>query len=106
MFVAGQIAFDATGKLVGSDVVTQTRQALHNVVTVLAAGNARPAHVTRMTWYVKDKRDYLAQAPRIGEIYREYMGRHYPAMTLIQVADLLEQGALIEIEATAVVPKE
>jgi enamine deaminase RidA (YjgF/YER057c/UK114 family) len=104
VFVAGQIGWDATATLVSDDFVEQTRQALQNVVDVLAVAGAEPRHVARMTWYVVDKQQYLGALRRVGEIYRAIIGNHYPTMTLVVVADLLENGALVEIEATAVVP--
>ena len=90
--------------LVGADFVEQARQALKNVLAVLHEADAGPKHVVRMVWYVKDKKEYLKAAEGLGQAYREVMGNHYPAMTLVQVQDLLEEGAKIEIEATAVIP--
>ena len=104
VFVAGQIGWDAQQRLVADDVAGQTEQALKNIAAVLAEAGAGPEHVVRMTWYVTDKRAYLAATRDIGRAYRAVFGDHYPAMTLVQVADLLEDGALVEIEATAVVP--
>jgi enamine deaminase RidA (YjgF/YER057c/UK114 family) len=104
VFVAGQIGWDADARLVSSDFVEQTRLALQNVVEVLAVAGAGPERIARMTWYVVDKQRYLDASRQIGKIYRELFGNHYPAMTLVVVADLLEHGALVEIEATAVVP--
>jgi enamine deaminase RidA (YjgF/YER057c/UK114 family) len=104
VFVAGQIGWDAAQRLVSEDLVPQVEQALKNVAAVLAEAGARPEHVARMTWYVTDKRAYLAAGREIGRAYRVVFGAHYPAMTLVEVADLLEDGALVEIEATAVVP--
>jgi enamine deaminase RidA (YjgF/YER057c/UK114 family) len=106
LFVAGQIGWDAEQRLVADDVVGQTRQALANIAAVLEAGGARPEHVARMTWYVTDKQAYNRAQRAIGEAYRAVFGAHYPAMTLVEVADLLEPGALVEIEATAVVPRD
>ncbi len=105
LFVAGQIAWDADQKLVGGeDIVAQFRQALANVVAVVKEAGGWPDHVVRMTIFVTDKRAYLAGSKKVGEAYREVMGKHYPAMSLVQVADLLEEGALVEIEATAALP--
>ncbi|MDX1420216.1 MAG: RidA family protein [Rubricoccaceae bacterium] len=104
VFIAGQIGWDAEQRLVSPDLVPQAEQALRNVAAVLAEAGARPEHVARMTWYVTDKRAYLAASQAIGEAYRAVFGRHYPAMTLVEVADLLEDGARVEIEATAVLP--
>lgn len=103
LFVAGQIAWDAQCRLVGAgDFAAQFRQALDNVRAVLDAGGARPEQVGRVTIYVTDKRAYLAAARDVGAAWRAVFGRHYPAMALVQVADLLEDGAMVEIEATAV----
>ena len=104
VLVAGQIGWDGQQRLVSADLVPQVEQALKNVAAVLAEAGARPEHVARMTWYVVDKRAYRAAERDIGRAYRAVFGRHYPAMTLVEVADLLEDGALVEIEATAVVP--
>ncbi len=104
VFVAGQIGWNADCRFETDDFAGQVRQALANVRAVLAEAGADPAHVVRMTWYITDKRRYLAEAKAIGAIYRELFGRHYPAMTLVQVAALLEDRAQVEIEATAVVP--
>lgn len=105
LFVAGQIGWDAAQRLVSDDFAEQTRQALENIAAVLREGGARPEHVARMTWYVTDKQAYLAAQRAIGAAYRAVFGDHYPAMTLVEVADLLEPGALVEIEATAVLPR-
>ena len=85
------------------DFVVQVRQALRNIVAVLAEAGAGPGHIVRLTWYVTDKREYLARLGEVGEAYREVIGRHFPAMTLVQVAALLEDRAKVEIEAIAVV---
>jgi enamine deaminase RidA (YjgF/YER057c/UK114 family) len=89
--------------LVAADFVGQARQALRNVVAVLAEAGGRPSDLARLIWYVVDKREYLAATAELGRVYREVIGAHYPAMTLVQVAGLLEDGARVEIEATAVV---
>ena len=102
--VAGQIGWNAQEEFETDDLAGQVRQALRNIVAVLAEGGAGPEHVARMTWYVRDKREYLAAERDIGRAYREVMGRNYPAMTLVQVADLLEDRARVEIEVTAIVP--
>jgi enamine deaminase RidA (YjgF/YER057c/UK114 family) len=104
VFVAGQIGWDEQCRLVSSDFAEQARQALRNVVAVLKEAGAGPQHIVRMTWYMTDKREYLAAAKAIGQAYREIVGAHYPAMTAIQVSALIEDGAKVEIEATAVVP--
>jgi enamine deaminase RidA (YjgF/YER057c/UK114 family) len=85
--------------------VGQLRQTLENTLAVLREAGAGPEHVTRMTWYVTDKREYLVRAPELGAVYRALMGRHYPAMAVIEVKALIEDRAKIEIETTAVVPK-
>ena len=104
VFVAGQIGWDAEQRLVSDDLAEQTEQALRNAAAVLAEAGARPEHAARVTWYVTDKRAYLAQSKPIGAAYRRVFGTHFPAMTLVEVAGLLEPGARVEIEVTAVVP--
>ncbi|MBM3526028.1 MAG: RidA family protein [Alphaproteobacteria bacterium] len=104
VFVGGMIGWDGEERFAGPDLVSQVRQALHNVVAVLAEGGARPEHIVRMTWYVLDKREYVGAYKEIGAAYREIIGRHFPAMTAIQVAGLVEDQARVEIEVTAVVP--
>jgi enamine deaminase RidA (YjgF/YER057c/UK114 family) len=104
VFVAGQIGWNAQQEIVSDDFVEQVNQALRNIVDILAEAGARPEHLVRLTWYVTDKRLYLARTKQVGEAYQAVIGRHYPAMTLVQVAALLEDRARVEIEATAVVP--
>jgi enamine deaminase RidA (YjgF/YER057c/UK114 family) len=104
VFVAGLIGWDAQGRIGATDFAGQARQALKNVVTVLAEAGARPEHITRMTWYVTDKREYLAASKALGAAYREVMGAHYPAMAAVEVKGLIDDGAKVEIEVTAVVP--
>ncbi len=104
VFVGGQIGWNAAQRFETDDFVAQARQALANIVAVLAEAGARPEHVARMTWYVVDKREYLSCGRGLGAAYREIMGRHYPAMTAIEVVSLMEDAARVEIEATAVVP--
>lgn len=104
VFVGGMIGWDGQERFAGPDLVSQVRQALRNIVAVLAEAGARPEHIVRMTWYVLDKREYVAAYKEIGAAYREIIGRHFPAMTAIQVAGLVEDQARVEIEATAVVP--
>lgn len=104
VFVAGQVGWNARSQFESDDLVAQVEQALVNVVAVLRAGGAGPEHLARVTWYVTDKKAYLARQQEIGEVYRRIIGRHYPAMTLVVVAGLLEDRALVEIEATAVLP--
>ena len=105
VFVSGMIGWDAQEKIVGPELAAQVRQALSNVVAVLAEADAKPEHITRLTWYLVDKREYRGQADKIGSIYREIIGRHFPAMTVVQVSSLLEDDARVEIEVTAVVPE-
>jgi enamine deaminase RidA (YjgF/YER057c/UK114 family) len=105
VFVAGQIAWDAEEQLVGrGEFGAQFEQALRNVVAVLRAAGAKPEHIVRLSVYVTDKQMYVAHAKKIGVIWKDLVGRHYPAMTLVEVADLLEAGALVELEATAAIP--
>ena len=104
VFVAEQVGWNARGELASDDFVAQAQQALSNVVAILAEAGAAPAHVVRLTWYVTDRDEYLSRLPELGVAYRETMGRHYPAMSVVQVAGLVEDGAKVEIEATAVVP--
>lgn len=104
IYVAGQIGWDTQGKLALNDFIGQSRQALLNIVAVLNAGNARPEHIVRLTWYVVSASQYRASARALGEVYREVIGKHYPVMTAVQVVELIEKDALVEIEATAVVP--
>ncbi|MEZ5977874.1 MAG: RidA family protein [Planctomycetota bacterium] len=107
LFVAGQIAWDAEQQLVGrGDFAAQFRQALLNVRTVVEAAGGRSQHLARLTIYVTDKRLYLDSLKDVGAAYRDVLGKHFPAMALVQVADLLEEGALVEIEGTAVVPQQ
>jgi enamine deaminase RidA (YjgF/YER057c/UK114 family) len=103
VFVAGQVGWDTAGRF-ADGLVPQVQQALENIVAVLRAGGAEPKHLVRMTWYVLDRQTYRAARAEIGDVYREVIGPTYPAMALVQVAGLLEEGALVEIEATAVVP--
>lgn len=104
VFVAGQIGWDAGQTIVSDDLVEQLRQTLENTLAVLREAGAGPQHVARMTWYVTDKGEYLARAREIGETYRAVMGRHFPAMAVVEVKALIEDRAKVEIETTAVVP--
>ncbi len=104
VFVAGQIGMVAGGALAGSDLASQTAQALRNVVAILAEAGAEPRHVVRMTWFVIDMNEYRREKAKLGEAYRSVMGDHYPAMTLVAVSALVDPGARVEIEATAVIP--
>ena len=104
VFVAGMIGWNGQGQFETDDFVAQCRQALRNIVDTLACAGAGPQHVARMTWYVKDKKEYLARCKELGAVYKEVMGKNFPAMALVQVVDLVEDRAKVEIEATAVVP--
>jgi len=104
VFVAGQIGWNAAQQFETDSFVGQARQALENVVAVLAVAGARPEHLTRLTWYITDRVEYRASLRELGRVYREIIGPYYPAMTLVQVAALLEDRARVEIEATAVIP--
>ena len=100
----GVIGWDHQGHL-PADLVAQVRQTLGNISTILAEGGARPEHLVRLTWYVVDMDEYLANLKTLGQIYRDIFGAHYPAMALVQVVRLVEKAARVEIEATAVVPR-
>ena len=104
VFVGGQIGWNAAQQFVSDDFVEQARQALANVAAVLAEAGAQPEHIVRMTWYVVDKREYVAGYRALGAVYRETIGRHFPAMTAVEVKALIEDRARVEIEATAVIP--
>lgn len=103
--VSGMIGWDAQGRFQTDDFAGQVRQALINVVAVLAQAGARPEHIARMTWYVLDKAEYLGAHAEVGQAYREVIGRHFPAMSAVQVAGLMEARARVEIEVTAIVPE-
>lgn len=104
LFVGGQIGWNARQEFESDDFVAQTRQALQNIAAVLKAGGAGPEHMARMTWYVVDRVEYLASLKELGQVYREVMGKNFPAMTCIEVAGLVEARARVEIEVTAVLP--
>ncbi|QOL48937.1 RidA family protein [Massilia litorea] len=104
VFVSGMVGWDSQGVFHTDDFAGQVRQALANIVAVLAEGGAGPEHIVRMTWYVLDKKEYVAAWPEIGAAYRELIGRHFPTMSAVQVAGLVEDRARVEIEVTAVVP--
>ena len=104
VFVAGMIGWDGQGQFHTDDLAGQVRQALHNVVAVLAEAGAKPEHIARMTWYVTDTREYMREAREIGAIYRAVIGSFSVAMTAVQVAALIEDRAKVEIEVTAVIP--
>lgn len=103
VFIAGQVGWDAAGRMVGGGIAAQTEQALKNIVAVLAEAGGAPHHLTRITWYVIDKAAYVAHRKDIGAAYRRVIGKHFPAMSLLIVAGLLEDDAQVEIEATAVI---
>jgi len=102
VFVGGQIGWNAEQKFESDDFVVQTRQALENVVAVLAEAGGSPKHLVRLTWYITDRKEYISRLPEVGEAYRSVIGRHFPAMTLVEVSALVEDAAKVEIEATAV----
>jgi enamine deaminase RidA (YjgF/YER057c/UK114 family) len=104
VFVAGQIGWTGECKWEARDFAGQFRQALSNVIAVLKEARGKPEHIVRLTWYVLDKKEYLAALKEVGAAYRELMGRHYPTMAVVQVSGLVEDEARLEIEATAVVP--
>ncbi|MDD0816481.1 RidA family protein [Curvibacter sp. HBC28] len=104
IFVGGQIGWNADQQFESDDFIAQTRQALLNVRAVLEAGQASPEHMVRMTWYIVDRDEYNARLRELGAVYREVMGRHFPAMSCVQVAALVEARAQVEIEVTAVRP--
>ena len=102
--VSGMIGWDGQGEFHTDDFAGQVRQALENIVAVLAEADARPEHIVRMTWYVIDRKEYVAAYKEVGAAYRAVIGAHYPAMTAVQVAGLVEDRARVEIEVTAIVP--
>ena len=103
--VGGQIGWNDQQQFESDEFVPQAHQALLNIVAVLAEAGAQPEHIVRMTWYVTDKREYLRHARALGGVYRDVLGRHYPAMTAVEVKALIEDRAKVEIEATAVIPE-
>ena len=104
VFVAGMIGWDAQGQFHSDDLVAQVRQALQNIVEVLAEAGAKPEHIVRMTWYLLDRREYLQRGKEIGAAYRELIGSFNAAMTAVEVRALIEDSAKVEIEVTAVIP--
>ena len=104
VYVAGMIGWDAEGRFAGDDFASQARQALQNIVDVLRQADGKPEHIVRMTWYVLDKREYLAAGREVGQAFREVIGSYNAAMTAIEVTALIEDRARVEIEATAVIP--
>jgi len=104
VFVGGQIGWDETESFTSEDFVEQVRQTLKNTLAVLAEAGAGPEHVVRMTWYITDRSEYLARGREIGAVYRDLMGKNFPAMAMVQVVALMEAQAKVEIETTAVLP--
>ncbi|MGA7537422.1 MAG: RidA family protein [Steroidobacteraceae bacterium] len=105
VFIAGQVGWNPlSGQFESADLVEQVTQALRNVLAVLAQAGGRPEHIARMTWYLTSRAEYLAHLEQIGAAYREVMGKHFPAMTAVEVTALIEAAAKVEIEATAVIP--
>jgi enamine deaminase RidA (YjgF/YER057c/UK114 family) len=104
VFVAGQVGWDGSEVFRTDDLVGQVRQSLTNIVAILAEAGAKPEHIVRMNWYLADKDEYNARLAEIGAVYRELIGRHFPAMTALQVAGFVEHGAKVEIEVTAMIP--
>ena len=102
--VGGQIGWNAAQQFESDDFIDQTAQALANVVAVLREAGAGPAHIVRMTWYVTDRAEYLRRQRELGKAYRAHIGRHFPAMSCVEVSALMEARAKVEIEATAVLP--
>lgn len=105
LYLGGQIGWNADKQFETDDFIEQMHQTLTNIRSILEAAGGGPEHLTRLTWFVTDKREYEAEQGRIGEVYRSVLGNNFPAMTLVVVADLLEPRARIEIEATAVLPE-
>jgi len=105
VFVAGQIGWNGNQQFESRDFVAQVRQALENVVAVVQEAGGGPEHITRLTWFITDRQEYLLRLVDVGEAYRSVMGKHFPAMTMVQVAGLIEDEAKVEIEASAVLPE-
>ena len=105
IFVGGQIGWNSAAAFESDDLLDQIRQTLLNVVAILRVGGAEPRHLVSMTWYFVDKREYLSRLKEIGAVYREIIGRHYPAMAALQVSALMEDRAKVEIQAVAVIPR-
>ncbi len=104
VFLAGMVGWNHEGTFESDDFVDQVRRALQNIVTLLAEAGGRPEHLVRLVWYVTDREEYLRSQEALGRAYREVIGRHYPAMSVVEVKGLVEPGAKVEIEATAVIP--
>ena len=105
IFCGGLIGWNGNQEFESDDFVAQVAQTLRNIVAVLAEGGAKPEHIVRLTWYITDKSEYLARLKEIGRVYREIIGKHFPAMAMVQVVALVEDRAKVEIEATAVIPE-
>ena len=105
VFVAGQIGWNSECLFETDFFWEQTRQALYNTVEVLSAAEAKPEHIVRMTWFITSRKEYLEQQKEIGKAYREIIGKHYPAMSVLVVSELIEEAAKVEIETTAVIPE-
>ena len=106
VFIAGQVGWDRERRFPSASLTDQVKQALQNVVAVLAEAGGRPEHIVRLTWYLTSRDEYVAELKSIGAVYREVIGRNFPAMTAVQVVALIETAAKVEIEATAVIPDE
>ena len=106
VFIGGQIGWSGQGEWLDRSFAGQFRQALKNILNILAQAGGKPEHLVRLTWYVLDRKEYLASLKELGAAYRELMGRHYPTMAVVQVSGLVEDAARLEIEATAVIPEE
>jgi enamine deaminase RidA (YjgF/YER057c/UK114 family) len=104
IFISGQIGWDAAGRFVGDSLTVQVGQALRNIVRILEVDHAKPENLVRLTWFVLSRDAYLREVREIGAIYREVIGKHFPAMSVVEVRALVEERAQVEIEATAVVP--
>ncbi|HVA39339.1 MAG TPA: RidA family protein [Candidatus Binataceae bacterium] len=104
VFVAGQVGWDAAGLFRSDRFADQVRQALANIVAIVAEAGGRPEHLVRLTWYITDRQEYLAESKAVGTAYRDVLDRHFPAMSVVEIAALIEPGAKVEIEATAVIP--
>lgn len=104
LYIGGQIGWNEDQVFVAKDFVSQMEQALKNIVAVLEAAGGKPEHIARLTWYVTDKKEYLAHQREVGQAYQRVLGKHFPAMTMVVVKELVEDEALVEIEATAAIP--
>jgi len=106
LYIGGQIGWDQSEEFQSDSFVDQVQQTLVNTVAILEAAGAKPEHITRMTWYITDKREYLSSLKAVGQVYREVIGRNFPVMAMVQVAALMEDRAKVEIETTAVIPSD